>query len=177
VVSIRRATPEDADGILACLSAAFAEHRDDYGPLPIEARFHSALMLSHLGKKECALQMIDSMRSDAGAQVCMMAGLAEALALAGAGERAEQIVSDFSLLDSEPVVSRFRQAALALALGRKKDCLALLAQAVKDKEAELVWIGVDPRFDGIRNAPAFRSFANRVFVDTVFPKRQIAVSV
>lgn len=29
-MSIRRATPEDADGILACLSAAFAEHRDDY---------------------------------------------------------------------------------------------------------------------------------------------------
>ena len=48
---------------------------------------------------------------------------------------------------------------------------------MKDKEAELVWIGVDPRFDAIRNEAAFRSLTNKVFVDTTFPRRQIAVSV
>jgi hypothetical protein len=34
--------------------------------------------------------------------------------------------------------------------------------AVEDDEAELVWIGVDPRFDPIREMAGFRALAHKV---------------
>jgi hypothetical protein len=55
-----------------------------------------------------------------------------------------------------------------LAFEQKKDCLSLLAKAVQHREAELVWIEVDPRFDAIRDKPVFRSFANKIFVGIPF---------
>ena len=145
--------------------AALISEPQIYGPLPIEAKFHSALMFTFLGKPECAVQIAESLRPDAGAQISMMAGLAEVLALAGATERAEQIVSDFKLFDHGVDLSRFRQAALALALGRKQESLSLLTKAAKDKEAELVWIAVDPRFDSIRSERDFAKIKNAVFAD------------
>ena len=52
-----------------------------------------------------------------------------------------------------------RLALLALALGDKEGSIAFLNQAVEDREAELIWIGVDPRFDSIRETPAFQELA------------------
>jgi hypothetical protein len=37
-----------------------------------------------------------------------------------------------------------------------------LKLAVEDREAELVWIGVDPRFDPIRKMEGFQVLVNKV---------------
>ncbi len=99
-------------------------------------------MFAQLGNKECAKQMVDSIRPDAGSQIPLMAGIAEVLALSGETERAKRIVTDFKLLESVPPISRFRQAALSLAFGDREHSLSFLAKALEDREAELLWIGV-----------------------------------
>jgi TolB-like protein len=134
-----------------------------YGPLPAEARFYIALMCAHLGKREDAKRLIEGIRPDLGTQLPMMAGIAEILFLIDEVEKANQIVNAFKLLSSDAAISRFRQALLALALGDKERSLSLLAAAVKDREAGLVWIGVDPRFDSIRQDPAFVTPVKKVF--------------
>jgi putative acetyltransferase len=48
VVSVRKATNEDASGILACLSAAFAEYRDRY---TLEAFTHTVLTAETVAKR------------------------------------------------------------------------------------------------------------------------------
>jgi TolB-like protein len=136
-----------------------------YGPLPMEARFLLALMAAHLGKKEQAKHLVESIRPDSGAQLSLMAGIAEVLALSGENEHANSIVQGLKLLSPDAAISRFRQALLSLALDDTQGALSLLALAVEDREAELVWIGVDPRFDSIRQTKVFNDLARKVLPD------------
>ena len=133
-----------------------------YGPIPVEARFLCALMAAHVGKNEQASKLIESIRSASGAELPMMAGIAEVLALIGEKEEASQIARGLKLLSSEAPISRFRQALLALAMGDSEGALSFLTLAVEQREAELVWIGVDPRFDSIRQAAGFEALARKV---------------
>jgi tetratricopeptide (TPR) repeat protein len=133
-----------------------------YGPLPVEARFLLALMAAHLGDNDRAKQLIEKIRPASAGQLPMMAGIAEVLALSGETEQAQEIVQGFRLLSLDAAITRFRQALLALALGDKDGALSLLSLAVEDREAELVWIGVDPRFDSIRQTTLFKELARKV---------------
>ncbi len=133
-----------------------------YGPLPVEARFLLALMAAHVGKKEQAKQLIESIRPAFSGRLPAMAGVAEVLAMIGETREADQIARSFQLLSLDTAISRFRQALLSLALGDGEGALSFLKLAYEDQEAELVWIGVDPRFDSIRQMDAFQEFANKV---------------
>ncbi len=88
----------------------------------MEARFLIALMAAHLGNKEQAKQLIESIRPASGAELPMMAGVAEVLALIGEMEQANQIARGFKLLSLDAAISRFRQALLSLALGDSGRC-------------------------------------------------------
>lgn len=134
-----------------------------YGPLPVEVRFVLAQMSAHLGDSEKARQLIEGIRTDSGAQLPMMAGIAEVLALIGDKEQANRIVNAFGLLSPDREMSKFRQALLTLALGDGERSISLLTQAVEDREAELVWMMVDPRFDSIRTDPAFLALLEKVY--------------
>jgi TolB-like protein len=137
-----------------------------YGPLPLEARFLLALMAAQAGKKDQAKQLIDTIRPTSGAELPMMAGVAEVLALIGDMEQANQIARGFRILSLDAAISRFRQALLSVALGDAEGALSFLKLAVEDDEAELVWIGVDPRFDPIREMAGFRALAHKVIPAT-----------
>lgn len=133
-----------------------------YGPIPLEARFLCALMAAHLGKNEQARQLIESIRSASGAELPMMAGIAEVLALIGDREEATRIAEGLKLLSVDSPISRFRQALLALAMGDSEGALSFLTLATEEKEAELVWIAVDPRLDPIRQTASFKDIVKKV---------------
>ena len=133
-----------------------------YGPLPVEARFLLALMAAHVGKKEQAKQLIDGIRSAFSGRLPAMAGVAEVLAMIGETREADQIARSFHLFSLDTAISRFRQALLSVALGDGEGALSFLKLAFEDQEAELVWIGVDPRFDSIRQMDAFQVLVNKV---------------
>jgi TolB-like protein/tetratricopeptide (TPR) repeat protein len=133
-----------------------------YGPLPMEARFLQALMAAQVGNNDQARELIEGIRSASSAELPMMAGIAEVLALIGDGEQAHRMIQSLNLLSLDTAVSRFRQALLSLALGESESALSFLQLAVEDREAELVWLGVDPRFDSIRQTTVFRDLAGKV---------------
>jgi TolB-like protein len=133
-----------------------------YGPLPVEARGLLALMAAHQGDKERAKQLVESIRPDSAAQLPMMAGIAEVLALTGEREEANQIARAFRLLSVDTAISRFRQALLSLALEDKAGALSFLRLSVEEHEAELAWLGVEPRFDPIRKMSAFEALVSTV---------------
>jgi hypothetical protein len=49
------------------------------------------------------------------------------------------------------VVEKFRQFSPEIALGDLQSTAVLLAEACQGREPELLWMGVDARFDRIRN--------------------------
>jgi membrane-bound lytic murein transglycosylase B len=119
-------------------------------------------MAAHLGKREQARQLLDNIRSAYGAELPLMAGIAEVLALIGDTEEANQIAGSLKLLSLDAPISRFRQALLTLAMGDTEVALSFLTSAVAAREPELVWIAVDPRFDPIRQTAAFKDLAKKV---------------
>ena len=108
------------------------------------------------------MELIESIRSAYGAELPMMAGIAEVLAMIGDKQEANRIARGLKLLSMDAPISRFRQALLSLALGDGEGALSFLTLAVEGREAELAWIGVDPRFDSIRQTHGFKDLASKV---------------
>jgi len=133
-----------------------------YGSQPVEARFLFALMSAHIGEKDQAKRLVEEIRPASGGRLPMMAGIAEVLAMIGKTEEAQQIVQGFKLLSLDTALSRSRQALLSLAFGDGEGALSFLRLALEDREAELVWLGIDARFDSIRQTAGFREIAARV---------------
>jgi TolB-like protein/tetratricopeptide (TPR) repeat protein len=133
-----------------------------YGPLPLETRFFLALMSAGQGDGTHAKLLAENIRADAGAQLAVMAGIAEVLALSGETAEAEKISGGLSLLAPDSPLCRYRQALLAAAFGDQESALALLSVAVATREPELVWLGVEPRFDSLRMDPKFKDLLKDV---------------
>jgi TolB-like protein len=135
-----------------------------YGPLPMEALVYLALTAARSGNSYQAKLVIDAIRPVAGGQLSTMAGIAEVLAICGETDQAHQIVKSLKLQSVDAPISRFRQALLAVALGNSESALSFLTLAVEDHEAELVWLGVDPRLETIRQTEQFKELAARVLL-------------
>jgi TolB-like protein/tetratricopeptide (TPR) repeat protein len=133
-----------------------------YGPFPVEARLLHALIAAQAGRNDQARQLLETIRPASGAELPMMAGIAEVLALSGDVEQARRIAQGFNLLSLDTAISRFRQALLSLALGEDESALSLLQLAVEDREAELVWLGMDPRLDSLRQTTGFAEISEKV---------------
>jgi len=122
-------------------------------------------MNAYLGNKDQVRRIAESIRPSLGAQLSMMAGIAEALAMIGDVEHANRLTREFKLLASPTPISRFRQALLALSLGETSTALSLLQTAAETKEPELLWIAADPRLEPLRGVFAFKSIAAELFPD------------
>jgi TolB-like protein/Tfp pilus assembly protein PilF len=133
-----------------------------HGPLPLEVRFYQALMSIVRGDVASANRLVDEIRPDSGAQLAMMAGIAEVLALSGQTGDAQQIAADLNLFAPDSPLRKYRQALLAIAFGDSQKALTLLDIALKTREPELVWLGVEPRLDPLRPESAFKSLVKKV---------------
>jgi len=133
-----------------------------HGPLPLETRFYLALMsVKQFGTVD-AKQLAESIRPQTGAQLAMMSGIAEVLALSGETGAAEDIAKDLNLLAPDSPLSRYRQALLAVAFGDRDRALTLLSVALRMREPELVWIGVEPRLDPLRGESTFEDAVKKI---------------
>jgi TolB-like protein/Tfp pilus assembly protein PilF len=124
-----------------------------YGPLPSEVLVYQALVQLQLGHGEEARKIAQTMQRNAGAQFLFQGAVAEIYALCGDKALAAGIVDAFGLLDPAHPTSKFRKAALSLALGDANKAVSLLNESWEQREAELPWLAIDPRFDPIRERP------------------------
>ena len=117
--------------------------------LPLEVRLYQALTYIKLGRHDDAKNMAQSLLRSVGAQPALRACLAEIFALCGEKSLADKTTAEFNLLSPAAPISKFRQVLLSIASGNPKAALSLLSEAYADKEAEMPWLAVDPRFDSI----------------------------
>jgi hypothetical protein len=115
-----------------------------------------------LGDTDAAKRLVENIRPDSGAQLAMMAGISEIFALSGESGEARKIATGLNLFAPDSSLGRYRQALLSIALGDKERALALLEDAIRMREPELVWIGVEPRFDSLRTESAFGNVVREV---------------
>ena len=131
-----------------------------YGPLPLDVQLYLALIHANLGQLDEARRLALLILRNGGSQIPLRAGVAEILARCG--DDAAPMVHEHKLLSSGAPLSRYRQALLSIALGDSEGALSLLSSAFEDKQAELPWLAVDPRFDPLRLNDRFAEIVSKV---------------
>lgn len=134
----------------------YCTQRPVYGSLPVEARLALARMHNALGQQEEARRIAQALHKECGAQPGVMSSVAEILAASGDAAAANRIAADMNFLAPSSALSKTRQALLSLAFDSKEDALLSLAAAHNEREAELVWLASDPRYDALRSDVRFK---------------------
>jgi Tfp pilus assembly protein PilF len=133
-----------------------------YGLLPIETTLIRALTEIQMGEMKIAIALAEGLRHRVGTQATYLAGIAEVLALCGEESSARSLTVNAALLTEPSPLSYFRKASLALSLKERTKSLELLSESLQEREAELPWVGVDPRFDALRDDGTFQSIVRAV---------------
>lgn len=131
-----------------------------YGPVPLEVQLYLALIQANMGRFDEARRLAQLILRNGGSQMPLRAGAAEILARCG--DDITPMVYEHNLLSAGSPLSQYRQALLSIALGDSEGSLSLLSSALEEKEAELPWLAVDPRFDPIRQNAKFAEIVNKV---------------
>jgi TolB-like protein/tetratricopeptide (TPR) repeat protein len=137
-----------------------------YGRLPNEAELYRAMMLFSHNRRDEATRVAQELLDKASGQPVMMSGVAELLAACGETDAAGRIAADADLFASSSPISKFRQALLSIALGNRELAISLLSVAYEEREAELIWLGSDPRLDTLRRDARFTALLDGVMLDS-----------
>jgi len=97
------------------------------------------------------------------------AGLGNAYAVAGKGDRARQILDELEALRGERYVSSALLAEVHAGLGDAETALSWLEEAEKEHSPGLSWIGVRPAFRPLRSHPAFTALLARLGLPPASP--------
>jgi TolB-like protein len=132
----------------------FEENRM-FGPLPLAAELCLAIGYAAKGDSERVQALVGTIRRQTPNQPPTQAAVAECLALCGESALASQMIRDFNFLDSTSPLSHFRRTLLLLSLKQPRAALKSLKESVREKEAELLWLRVEPRIDALRTEKGF----------------------
>jgi TolB-like protein/tRNA A-37 threonylcarbamoyl transferase component Bud32 len=99
-----------------------------------------------------------------GESVPLRLALIRVQALAG---RLEEARAGFAALETEAATRTSRLSArdrayVRLALGETDAALESFEQALEERDPNLIWLGVDPRLDPIKETPRFRAILHRI---------------
>lgn len=88
--------------------------------------------------------------------------LGRVYALAGRFKDARTLLNDLQQMSLSQYVSRILFAQLMLALGERTHAIQFLHKAVEMRATDIIWLGVRPTFDAIRDNEHFCAICARV---------------
>jgi len=88
--------------------------------------------------------------------------LAHAYAVSGNRNKALKIIEELNRCSKESYVSEFRIALIYTGLGEKDKVFECLEKAHKERNADLVELRVEPRFNSLRSDPRFRALLKKM---------------
>jgi TolB-like protein/DNA-binding winged helix-turn-helix (wHTH) protein/Flp pilus assembly protein TadD len=100
--------------------------------------------------------------SVSGESPTMMAGLAQAYALAGSRSKSKKLLRELEDLSKRRYVPSFDMAAVYLSLGEADRAFACFQRAYTERGVYLVYLNADPRFTGERRDARLQSIVTQV---------------
>ena len=128
--------------------------------VPVHLVLGHALEQKHM-YQEAILELEKAVSLSGGSPV-YIASLAHVYGLAGRRDQARKLFQDLRKLLKERYVSPYDLAIASLGVGERDRALALLAQAVEERSPRAAFLGVDPRFDGLRSDARFKILMSRI---------------
>ncbi|HEX8090833.1 MAG TPA: tetratricopeptide repeat protein, partial [Blastocatellia bacterium] len=92
----------------------------------------------------------------------MMAWVARAYAVSGRRADAEQALADLVEMSRQKYVSPYPLATVYAALGDKERTFEWLEKVYQERSYYVVWLNVDPIFDGVRSDWRFQDLLRRI---------------
>lgn len=92
----------------------------------------------------------------------ILGALGGVLAKEGKREEAGEILKQLERLAETRYISPFEPALINFNLGRRDEGFELLTKAFADRSFEIITIHLDPRFDGIRNEPRYKTLFRKL---------------
>jgi serine/threonine protein kinase/tetratricopeptide (TPR) repeat protein len=120
--------------------------------------------LTEMGRYRDAVSALERAIALTGGSPDMKASLGYAHARAGDEGAARRVLEDLSALASERYVSPVLPVHVHIGLGEIDTAMQVLERAEAVRAADLVWIGVRPVFDPLRDLPRFTALCERVGV-------------
>jgi DNA-binding winged helix-turn-helix (wHTH) protein/Flp pilus assembly protein TadD len=135
--------------------------------LAMEPRFAPAqntlgLAYQQMGMIEEAIVELDNARACSGEHPAAQAALAHALAIAGRRAEAEMFLDQLKRMSPTRNVSRYWLALINTSLGAWDAAFESLQEACENREAWLVWLKVEPRYDSLREDARFDHLLRRI---------------
>jgi hypothetical protein len=78
------------------------------------------------------------------------------------GAQAQRTLTELREPSKRWYISRYDIAVIYAGLGDKRQALEGLKKAYEERHAWVAWLKVDPRFDGLHDAPRFQSLLRRM---------------
>jgi adenylate cyclase len=109
-----------------------------------------------------AIAEIQQAVSSSGGSTISLAVLAHALASAGKKAEARKVLGELLERSRTRYLPSYWMALVFTGLGEIDETMAWLERAYEERSSWLVWINVEPRFDGLRSDPRFTSLLHRM---------------
>ena len=147
-------------------SDAIAQYKRtiDVDPSFAEVYFDLAIALRHVGRCGEALEADRRAVALAPAKPAYRCGLAVSYVHTGRRDEAQREIDELVSLARRTYVSPVVFALAALAFEDSDDALTRLEQAIDERSAEVLYLGVDPDFDPLRRHSRFQSLLARMGV-------------
>jgi tetratricopeptide (TPR) repeat protein len=94
--------------------------------------------------------------------VPVKAGMGNVYGLWGKKDEARRVLSELRELAKEAYVTPYGVALVYAGLGEKEQAFAQLQEAYEQRSHWLVWLKLDPRWEGLRPNPRFAELVRRV---------------
>jgi eukaryotic-like serine/threonine-protein kinase len=118
-------------------------------------------VLRHAGRPEEAVEVAEkALKLSSGGQF-FVASLGAAYAAAGRKDEARAALDQLQQMSANSYVSPYHRALIHIQLGEHEQALALLQESYAINEGWVVWLGVEPQLDPLREEPAFIDLLNK----------------
>ena len=155
-------------GLLAYLERRYEEAIGHYREvLELDDRFALAhyflgQALAEQGQYEEAVARLNQAAASGGRSAEVLAALAAAEARAGRTDSAESLLGELQAMAGTKYVSPVLIGQVQLALGRRAAALESLVEGHRVRSVEMIWLGVRPIYDAVRDDHQFVTLLERI---------------
>ena len=120
-----------------------------------------AWTLRAFGRTDEAVVISEKALQLSGGGQFFVSGLGASYAVAGRIDNARAALKELNEMSARTYVSPYHKATIHVHLGEHDRALALLKEAFEINDGWLVWLGVDPVWDALRDEPAFEDLLSQ----------------
>ncbi|MGH9901288.1 MAG: tetratricopeptide repeat protein, partial [Pyrinomonadaceae bacterium] len=113
-------------------------------------------------QREAVAELRKASEMEAGTNTLALSGLGHAYAVNGQREEARQVLAEMKGLSTRRYVSAYGFAIVHAGLGERIEALEWLQKSYESKCVWMVWLKVNPRFDGLRAEPLFQELLRKL---------------